>query len=889
MKLVDCASQLGKEKAMGKKKGNPIRVLNKAYLSHQLAIFYGAGLSKPFDFPGWRELIEKTAKIFSDDGHTCSKSVEEKLNSNDFWGAITLLQKEYDAQSIKNEIAKMIQESEDDLFSSDVLWPDNNYEDLKKLDVSLFITTNFDRVLSKIMPEAETTDFLNHGQELKDRFGQSHKRIIYLHGTPADPTSIVISEDDVKKVYGDSFWESGLATVANISTILFIGVSFDDKYLRKFLKQRSNANNNRCYAMMLDESTAGDDLYTVINVGKKNTVERIREELAKISKKPIYMIWIKLEKVGKTSVIDYIKVEIKQNFDVFWDEIGMQNTNDDAPILSFLSCNANISPQKIRDTVKEAVKKAYASAGCLYKPFVCFVSRNEAYIRKENGTIKGSYKNNVKTLLTELIFPGSSGFIFDRIGLPPEKDEDWLQDFTDKRLQMKGPFELSLIVEDSVKIPEAKNSGVEVHVAGLLFDQGRLILEERTSREAISPAMFSLPGGRLKKGESFCEAINRILREKYKLSVGTCFNILDEFRVHDAAIPGIAFVGNIKSNKGTLHSYSLSEIRDKGKKVACDYALIEKAFYHINRITIKLRIIMLTDCVYNCRCCHHENIVEQYTKCDVDKVIKCLESVSRSFILKKITITGGEPLLPCNRGHLLRLLDYIRENLGNVDLSVITNAHYLDTDCIKQLKKYDVRYKISVYGYDTPSFLKYTGAEKCFVGDPSFDYIDSLLNKLHILNQQSCLVTLNIPFHKTIATGLQTLLEDSPFAEAIRDCHVKLKIIEMVAPRRGGEFFPEDFDRVTESAFVRSGATKPSVSASSGVEEERGDIFVYQYPCKLKDGCKNCINRFALTVKPNGDMLICKHALQGGKIEEASFTDMGIHVETVDFKKEYHF
>jgi len=875
---------------MVKKKGNPIRILNEAYLSHQLAIFYGAGLSKPFDFPGWRELIEETAKIFSDDGHTCSKAVENKLNSNDFWGAITLLQKECDAQSIKNEIAKMIQESENDLFNSDAPWPDNNYEDLKKLDVSLFITTNFDRVLSKIMPEAEATDFLNHGQELKDRFGQNHKRIIYLHGTPADPTSIVISEDDVKKIYGDSFWKSGLATVANISTILFIGVSFDDKFLRDFLKQRSGANNNRCYAMMLDESTARDDLYTVINVGKKNTVKCIRKELAKISRKPVYMIWIKLEKPAtEKSVIENFKAEIKRNFDIFWGGIEELSPSDDTVILSFLSCNTEMSLKRVHDIVRKVIKKAYKPVACEYEPFVCFVSRNEAYIQKARGTIKSPYKNNVKTLLTKLITPDSYGFIFDRIGLPSEREDDWLQDFTDKRLRIKDLFELSLIVEDTVNIPKAQNSGVEVHVAGLLFDQGQLILEERTSHEAIGPAMFSLPGGRLKKGESFYDAINRILREKYKLSVGNCFYILDEFRVHDATIPGIAFIGNIKSNEGTLRTYSLSEIQDKGKKMACDYALIKKAFSYINRITIKLRIIMLTDCVYNCRCCHHENIVEKYKECNVDRVIKCLESISKNFIIKKITITGGEPLLPRNRHHLLRLLDYIRENLGNVDLSVITNAYYLDADCIKQLKKFNVRYKISVYGYDTLSFLKYTGTERYFFDKPDFDYIGNLIEKLNMLNQQSCLATLNIPFHKTIAPGLQTLLEGSSFAQSIRDYHIKLKIIEMVAPRRDGGNFSEDFDQITESVFSCSGVSKPSALSSSNVEDGRSDILVYRYPCKLEDGCRNCINKFALTVKPNGDMLICKRALQGGKIEENSFTDLGIHVETVDFKKEYHF
>ena len=98
------------------------------------------------------------------------------------------------------------------------------------------------------------------------------------------------------------------------------------------------------------------------------------------------------------------------------------------------------------------------------------------FIKKASGIINNSYKTGVKTVLNDYVSPGSHGFLFDRVELSLDGRDGWLRDFTDKRLHLRNLLELSLIVEDTVAIPYAENSGVEVHVAGLLFDRDRLIL-----------------------------------------------------------------------------------------------------------------------------------------------------------------------------------------------------------------------------------------------------------------------------------------------------------------------------------------------------------------------------------------------------------------------------
>lgn len=877
---------------MKNNKNNNIRALNEAYLSHRLVIFYGAGLSKPFGLPEWKELIEDLESYYGGDEYVRSERLNNMLNNNEFWSAITVLQEELniDAEHIKIRIAKMIREDEEMNcnFSLALPLPDNNYPDLAKMNISLFITTNYDRILSRYLPAADTTDFLNHGQELQDSFDPNSKRIIHLHGSALAPQSIIISETDVVQIYQDEFWKTSFETAANINTLLFIGVSFSDPHLKKFLQQRFKATNNPCYAIMLDGENILDNFYSPITVSKEHPVQDIRNLLTQISKEPEYLIWIKLKKLLSvdSKSTERLKSEIKQHFDVFRNKIDTYTSDEDVTFL-FSHCKTTQSLQDICDLVKKIVQAAYAGKLGSMKQFVCFISKKTNYVTITNGAINTSYRASVKTILNDYVRPDSCGFIIDQVALPLDGRENWLGRFAYKRLPLPGQPELSLIVEESISIPTAENSGVEVHVAGLLFDQDRLILEERKSNEAISPGMFSLPGGRLKKGEGFREAIIRILDEKYKVSIGTYFNILDEFTVHGTSIPGIAFVGNIKTNHGALRSFSFSEFQSLEAPLACDRALIDRAFVYTKQATIKLRIIMLTDCIYCCRCCHHENVVEQYEKCDIDKIIRCIESISQYFILKQITITGGEPLAPSNRSNLLQLLDYIRKDFGNIDLSIITNAYYLNAVCIGQLKKYNVRYKISIYGYDTASFFKYTGAEKCFPAESEFDYITDIAEKLHILHEERCQVTLNIPFHKLIAPGIQTLLGNSALGQILCDYHIKIKIIEMVTPRMGNDHFSEDFEEITESNIASLRQITPSLTLSA--IGERGNISIYRYPCKSGLDCRNCINQFALTVKPNGDMLICKRALHNSKIEENFFENLGINVEKIDFKDEYHF
>lgn len=876
-----------------------IKALNKAYLNHQLVIFYGAGLSKPLGLPDWRELIQSILGQFVDEENITQRDkILLTMESMDFWKGMDYIQQELDIsdQDLKDTITLIISESEQLNCPSDQQWEDNNYEDFAKMDLGLFITTNYDKIFPKCLNgHCETIDFFKNERALSDQLSISgnDKKIIYLHGIVEDPSSIVISETDVKTVYNSESWSTAFSTVLNSSKVLFIGVSFCDPFLRDFVKERTKVNNNSFYALVLNEMDEILFSGNQILVDNSNPVKSIRDILERIGREIENIIIIRIPRLSQ-EYESSIKEVLYKKLSIFSD-IKFTYV-DPYEFISFSTFKKNQSLMDVCIHIKEAMEELLNNKIIPDNHFVCFVSQNLQKAGRRTGTLQAAYMKEQTIFLSKLISSDSYGFIIDKISLnlSNNKDKNWIQSFADKKGMIpEENKEYSVYSEDTIKIRDSYNSGTEVHVAGFVFYKGKLVLEKRNSSEANVPDKYSLPGGRLKKGEGFQDALKRILKEKYKITAEHMM-IVDEFKVHDANIPGLAFGFHIKNIPDSF-SYDFFDLKKLSKlqdnQLACDRKLIDKAFNLLNKKEkIKLRIIMLTDCVYNCRCCHHENIKETFNMCQIKKIENSLRILRGNFDIQQITITGGEPLLPKNRSNLLRLLRYIRSNWKKVDLSIITNAYYLNDKCISSLKPFNIRYKISLYGYNTSSFLEYTEFHDKQKKD--FDYIADIECKIRDLYKVACNVTLNIPLNKKIEAGLGTLLSNSRFKKTIADCGAEIKIIEMVKPRCESTFFDEDFVQVVP-AIDKMGAIEetneePEVFSNTRNYNITGThVSVYKYPCENPENCKTCFNNFALTMKPDGQMLICRKALLHNHTAQRIFSDIDIMVEDVDLGKEY--
>lgn len=874
-----------------------INELNKAYLKHQLVIFYGAGLSKPLGLPGWGELVDSVVDTYLNmqmpENEEYKTNLVQEMQKKGFWEGMNYIKTELEISDdeLKSTIADVISESQELNCPFDQLWEDNNYEDLVKMDVNLFMTTNYDLLFPRALNgKCQCVNFLKGSKPLSDYLKNTNdeKDIIYLHGSVDDMKSIVISGDDVIKMYESESWTVGLSAVLATSKILFLGVSFDDIYLSKYLKKISEITNNPCYSISLEMINKEKFPGKQIVIGGDNPVVKIREVLGNIKKTIKEIILLRLELLNKDG-LDKIKSLISNRFVVFR-TVNFSNENN-YTILDFGNCRNGENLCDVCEKIKEIIAQLKQEKYITSNKFVCYISQNRENYGLTTGSLRGSFKTNQIRFLTELIDKQSMGFVIDKVNLDlcNEADKLWIQLFSDKKGNIfENGKEYSVYAEEKIKINNSENSGTEVHVAGLVFYKGKLLLEKRKASEALVPDKYSLPGGRLKKGEGFKEGLKRILKQKYGVEVEH-FLILDEFKAYDANIPGIAFLTSTETlvMNTAYRLFDRTAICEMDKEeLGCERELLDKAFFLYRmkpKETIKLRIIMLTDCIYHCKCCHHENIKDISIKSDINQIIRSLYILNQSFDVIQITITGGEPLLPRNRENLMMLLEVIRSDFGNIDLSIITNAYYLDTECITLLKKYDVRYKISVYGYNNVSFLQYTGFNQ--INLEEFDYIQDLENKLVILGEEGCKVTINIPLHQYIYPGIDKLFNDRRFKEIVKKNSIKIKIIDMVKPRTNSDVYQDAYVSVNE--IISSETEQQEEFCIKKIEYEGLPISLYKYPCQNCNNCETCFNNFALTLKPDGKFLICRRALDYHKKNREIFEKFKIEIEDVDLGEEY--
>lgn len=202
-------------------------------------VFAGAGVPKSAGVPNWETLLIELAKNINFD---CLA----KISSTD--------PKEYPrlAQKIFNEYKK--QNKENIYFDTikNVIKPTNAPYSAEQLEIikttNWIITTNFDSTFEKAFKTKFQLQDTNKKLEIeslptftfKNHFNE--ETLVYLHGN-VDEKYIVLKEDDYNKYYpsvsggkGSIFIEEYLRYIFKEFTIVFIGFSFNDYYLREIFK-----------------------------------------------------------------------------------------------------------------------------------------------------------------------------------------------------------------------------------------------------------------------------------------------------------------------------------------------------------------------------------------------------------------------------------------------------------------------------------------------------------------------------------------------------------------------------------------------------------------------------------------------------------------------------
>jgi len=182
-------------------------------INKRLTIFIGAGCSISAGLPSWGDLINEIRK-------------ESKIKTfeKDLLMIASLLEKKIGYLPFREKIISRLKK----LPSSTTL-----HKTLVKLDVDLFVTTNYDHLLEDAFrDEGIIPGVIIHDKDIPT-INPTEKTIVKLHGDIDSATSIIISSIDYSKyALQHSSFIDWLNSKVVQNTIFFIGTSFTDQRLK---------------------------------------------------------------------------------------------------------------------------------------------------------------------------------------------------------------------------------------------------------------------------------------------------------------------------------------------------------------------------------------------------------------------------------------------------------------------------------------------------------------------------------------------------------------------------------------------------------------------------------------------------------------------------------
>jgi serine/threonine protein kinase len=170
--------------------------------------------------------------------HFISPKLERAKEVDDPWIAFKLLREILTKPVFENLIETELSPPSDSAIPS-------GYTDLMRLSPSGFVTLNLDKFAGEALSEAHPGDLITPiiGKELARRWNEIRSArtfLVYLHGAIHDPSTWVMTQDELTVMLADAGHAHFLNTVFNDNLVLFSGMSADDVALSKRLLDLKN-------------------------------------------------------------------------------------------------------------------------------------------------------------------------------------------------------------------------------------------------------------------------------------------------------------------------------------------------------------------------------------------------------------------------------------------------------------------------------------------------------------------------------------------------------------------------------------------------------------------------------------------------------------------------
>jgi hypothetical protein len=212
------------------------RSLVQAYAEKRCAVFVGAGASQAAGYPGWDGFLELLVDRCVDENRL---NEDEAQGYRDLVGVagkqLTL------ASALKDKLGDVWDQIISEMFYEEHKEPAAVHTLLPKLThLSMVITTNYDTLLEDNYTNgngrAPKVLTFSDGGEMRRLMLQRKFFILKAHGDAAKPgNGIILTISDYRGLARERAYQSLLASIFTLNTVLFIGVSLNDPELMVML------------------------------------------------------------------------------------------------------------------------------------------------------------------------------------------------------------------------------------------------------------------------------------------------------------------------------------------------------------------------------------------------------------------------------------------------------------------------------------------------------------------------------------------------------------------------------------------------------------------------------------------------------------------------------
>lgn len=266
--------------------------LLKRLLTNDVVPFIGAGFSRNFGYPSWKELLYKLNNKLYEMQVTGIERIDEmdklKINPLIYAEGLYSLFENWAKKNEKKEIFELANTNINEeitqleLFNrafNSILIECNtgekiiedeikNYKLLKEFDFRSIITTNYDNILEKYIFKGLSDNIYYPSKQLEINMKPTYEGIYKIHGDENNPDSIVFTNRQYYSFMRDNkYIKNMMYNLFVTSTFLFIGYSFSDinvlNIYFNFINDYSSINKHKAYMFILKENDMNSFEYKI--------------------------------------------------------------------------------------------------------------------------------------------------------------------------------------------------------------------------------------------------------------------------------------------------------------------------------------------------------------------------------------------------------------------------------------------------------------------------------------------------------------------------------------------------------------------------------------------------------------------------------------------------